>query len=65
MLHLFSVLLGSIVPVPRFDGRIVGGEPTTIEKHPYQLSLQYYGSHICGASIISADWALTAAHCVE
>ncbi|KAF5281905.1 hypothetical protein FQR65_LT14489 [Abscondita terminalis] len=49
--------------VPELDGRIVGGSPTTIERRPYQLSLQYYGSHICGASIIGSNLALTAAHC--
>lgn len=47
------------------DDRIVGGEPTTIEEHPYQLSLQSSGAHICGASILSPTRALTAAHCTD
>ncbi|XP_026674581.1 trypsin-1-like [Ceratina calcarata] len=36
---------------------------TDISDHPYQLSLQTT-SHICGASIISSKWAITAGHCV-
>ncbi|XP_011501548.1 PREDICTED: trypsin-7-like [Ceratosolen solmsi marchali] len=46
------------------DGRIVGGYETSIEKHPYQVSLQYRNDHICGGSIISSDWIVTAGHCV-
>ncbi|KAF5286942.1 hypothetical protein FQR65_LT12401 [Abscondita terminalis] len=48
---------------PQLDGRIVGGENADIADFPYQLSYQYYGGHICGASILSARSALTAAHC--
>ncbi|XP_058061032.1 trypsin alpha-4-like [Anopheles bellator] len=44
--------------------KIIGGEPVRIETHPYQLSLRNYDYHICGASIISSTWALTAAHCL-
>nr|XP_022900615.1 trypsin-7-like [Onthophagus taurus] len=51
------------VPLP--DGRIVGGNDANIEDFPYQLSLQYYGSHICGASILSSKFAVTAAHCTD
>lgn len=51
--------------VPRLDGRIVGGSAVDISAYPYQLSFRYSNSHICGASIISANWALTAAHCAS
>ncbi|XP_052888609.1 trypsin-7-like [Anopheles moucheti] len=44
--------------------KIVGGEPVSIQTHTYQLSLRNYDYHICGASIISSVWALTAAHCL-
>nr|AFZ78859.1 serine protease [Coptotermes formosanus] len=50
---------------PRLDGRIVGGVPVHIEDFPYQLSYEYDGSHICGASIISTNWVVTAGHCVD
>ncbi|GLV45339.1 Ser8 [Carabus blaptoides fortunei] len=65
VLALCALASGAAFPWPKLDGRIVGGRPTTIEEHPYQLSLEYLGYHACGASIISRYWALTAAHCVD
>ncbi|DBA13605.1 TPA: hypothetical protein GDO54_018508 [Pyxicephalus adspersus] len=32
---------------------------------PWQVSLQYLGSHICGGTLISQQWVLSAAHCLE
>ncbi|XP_043266310.1 trypsin beta-like [Colletes gigas] len=54
----------------RMDGRIVGGEETTIEQAPYQVSLEKLRSnklftHACGGSIISKNWVVTAGHCVD
>jgi secreted trypsin-like serine protease len=45
--------------------RIVGGEKTDIEKHPWQVALRFQGSFFCGGSIIAAKWILTAAHCFK
>ncbi|XP_023312709.1 mannan-binding lectin serine protease 2-like, partial [Anoplophora glabripennis] len=45
------------------DGRIVGGTATTIQAHPYIVSLQA-PNHICGGAILSSTWILTAAHCL-
>lgn len=63
------VLLATVTQIvncnPVFDGRIVGGQDADIEDHPYQVSLQQYGAHICGGSIISPRHVLTAAHCTE
>ena len=50
---------------PRLDSRIVGGEATTIEEYPYQISLLSYGSHICGGSIVASNFIVTAAHCTD
>uniref|UniRef100_A0A182MMI4 Peptidase S1 domain-containing protein n=1 Tax=Anopheles culicifacies TaxID=139723 RepID=A0A182MMI4_9DIPT len=44
---------------------IYGGESVSIESFPYQLSLRLEGTHICGASVIAAQWALSAAHCLD
>ncbi|KAJ4451715.1 hypothetical protein ANN_03185, partial [Periplaneta americana] len=30
-----------------------------------QLSLEYWNGHMCGAVIISENWAVTAAHCLD
>ncbi|XP_065089807.1 trypsin alpha-3-like [Ochlerotatus camptorhynchus] len=49
--------------VPTYEGRIVGGNEVGIAAFPYQLSLRHNGNHICGASVISGTWALSAAHC--
>lgn len=57
----------------RITEKIVSGEKSPIH-YPYQLSLQLYTkdkgllsktySHICGASIISEEFMVTAAHCI-
>src|SRR5262245_7456037 len=44
------------------DRRIVGGEKTTIQEHPWQVAIDVNGG-LCGGSIIAQNWVLTAAHC--
>ncbi|XP_016994210.2 trypsin-like [Drosophila takahashii] len=47
-------------------GRIVNGVETTIEQHPYQVSIQTRSSsHFCGGSLINSDTVVTAAHCMQ
>ncbi|XP_049815417.1 trypsin alpha-3-like [Schistocerca nitens] len=48
----------------RLDGRIVGGSAVSISQYPWQLYFTI-GNYMCGASIISNSWALSAAHCVD
>lgn len=47
------------------DGKIVGGFPVNITEVPWQVSLSYNNRHLCGGSIISNKWILTAAHCLH
>ncbi|XP_017486197.1 PREDICTED: trypsin-4 [Rhagoletis zephyria] len=47
------------------QGRIVNGKEGLIQDFPYQVSLRRYSIHICGGSVIDAQWIITAAHCIE
>ncbi|XP_008845207.2 transmembrane protease serine 7 [Nannospalax galili] len=43
--------------------RIIGGSDSQEGAWPWQVSLHFVGSAYCGASVISREWLLSAAHC--
>lgn len=69
MLVLLSlVALGGALPQGmnrlKFGSRIIGGNETTIEENPWQVSLELLGIHNCGGCIISENAIVTAAQCI-
>ncbi|XP_026990555.2 serine protease 27 [Tachysurus fulvidraco] len=74
-MELLIVVLGSgvwFIPTrhaqecgrPLVGTRIVGGSEARDGAWPWQVDIQTItGGHVCGGSVISRDWVLSAAHC--
>ncbi|XP_041989116.1 trypsin-1-like [Aricia agestis] len=50
---------------PDQENRIVGGLPAGLNRYPWMARLVYDGQFHCGASLLSKEYVLTAAHCVR
>uniref|UniRef100_A0A7N4V1T0 chymotrypsin n=1 Tax=Sarcophilus harrisii TaxID=9305 RepID=A0A7N4V1T0_SARHA len=67
IIFIFSMSLGCGVPAINTDLNsmfmIVNGQNAVPGSWPWQVSLQRNGAHLCGGSLISNKWVVTAAHC--
>uniref|UniRef100_A0ABD2W538 Peptidase S1 domain-containing protein n=1 Tax=Trichogramma kaykai TaxID=54128 RepID=A0ABD2W538_9HYME len=50
---------------PNHEIRIVGGRPTEPNKYPWLARIVYEGKFHCGASLLTNDYVITAAHCIR
>ncbi|XP_061765385.1 uncharacterized protein LOC133558198 isoform X3 [Nerophis ophidion] len=68
-LTLLSILTATshaqldVCGIPPKNTRIVGGEDAQEGNWPWQASLQFFDSHVCGGSLINKEWVMSAAHC--
>ncbi|XP_078092323.1 trypsin-like isoform X1 [Mustelus asterias] len=61
---LLAVFLGLAAAAPHDDDKIVGGYECAKHSVPWIVSLNV-GWHMCGGSLISPDWVVSAAHCYQ
>ncbi|XP_073491620.1 serine protease 33-like [Aquarana catesbeiana] len=66
--NAFSASDFSVCGSPLVSSRIVGGTDALDGEWPWQVALidkEANGEYLCGGSLISPEWVMTAAHCIQ
>ncbi|NXO75054.1 ENTK Enteropeptidase, partial [Sitta europaea] len=64
ILFFFILACGKHLATQNNGTRIVGGSDARREAWPWIVSLHFNFQPVCGASLVSDEWLVTAAHCV-
>ncbi|XP_025039124.2 elastase-1-like [Pelodiscus sinensis] len=71
LLSCLGAIFGSPVRYEVHNERVIGGHEAQRNSWKWQVSLQIadayypdYYSHICGGTLVSPNWVMTAAHCI-
>lgn len=65
-MFIWSLQYGEITSdTPIKSSRIIGGQATTISSVKYLVYLRVNGRFSCGGTLVTANYVVTAAHCVE
>ena len=62
-----AVLIAGSLPaqsVPALRPTVIGGGPSDITAHPWQVVV-YANNSLCGGALITSTWVVTAAHCLD
>ncbi|OBS74214.1 hypothetical protein A6R68_15243 [Neotoma lepida] len=62
---LVAGIVSTVCGRTKFQGKIFGGQKAGSQRWPWQASLLFRGSHICGAVLIDKNWVASAAHCFQ
>ncbi|KAJ1125857.1 hypothetical protein NDU88_004274 [Pleurodeles waltl] len=60
---LFGMASAQVCGTPVVSNRIVGGQDAAKGEWPWQASVQVNGKHVCGGTLITNRWVVSAAHC--
>ncbi|XP_073491606.1 uncharacterized protein [Aquarana catesbeiana] len=63
-----STMPSKVCGSPLVSSRIVGGADSLDGKWPWQVAVidkELNGTYLCGGSLISQEWVMTAAHCIQ
>lgn len=67
LLSALAVVAAAVVPAqaaPALRPQIIGGGPSDITAHPWQVIINAANS-LCGGALMTSTWVITAAHCVD